>query len=126
MDAVKYFKTKAKMCSSFESCNDCPLDEINKTSDVNCFESGREEEAVAIVEKWAAEHPIKTRQSEFLKMFPNIRRVHNTDIIDVCPRSLRELSSDDCLRYAVCLDCKKDYWFAELPEEENRQSEKAD
>ena len=28
--------------------------------------------AVKFVERWAAEHPIKTRQSEFLKMFPNV------------------------------------------------------
>lgn len=27
---------------------------------------------VSQVEQWAKEHPIKTRQSEFLKMFPNV------------------------------------------------------
>lgn len=28
--------------------------------------------AVKFVERWDAEHPVKTRQSEFLKMFPNV------------------------------------------------------
>lgn len=27
-------------------------------------------EMISIVEQWSKDHPIKTRQSEFLKMFP--------------------------------------------------------
>lgn len=48
------------------------LDKINNTDNINCFDRHYEEEAVAIVEKWSAEHPKKTRQSEFLKIFPTV------------------------------------------------------
>ena len=73
MDVVEYLKVKTRMCDSLKECGDCPLDKINNTDNINCFDRHYEEEAVAIVEKWSAEHPKKTRQSEFLKMFPRVR-----------------------------------------------------
>ena len=68
MDAVKFLKEKARMTNECNIlCDDCPVHAY-----CNHSEGKNAERMVAIVEKWAEEHPVKTRQSEFLKMFPNV------------------------------------------------------
>lgn len=70
MDAVEYLKEKARMIKAGGgvlcgiSCNECPLYDENNGMKVNCekIESLYPEKAVAIVEKWSAEHQKKTRQ----------------------------------------------------------------
>lgn len=57
------------------------------------------------------ERPIKTRQSEFLKMFPKAKIKNNA--IDICP--LATDAKFGCKSaIASCKDCKKDYWLAEV------------
>ena len=51
----------------------------------------------------------KTRQSEFLKMFPNVRMEEG--VIDVCPKATEK--NEICFRLN-CKVCKKDYWLAEV------------
>ena len=109
MDAVKYLKEKKRMCMSMRGCNDCPLHDINEIDDADCFDSGHEKKAVAIVETWSAEHPIKTRQSELLKMFPNAKT--NKDGISICPRVVD--TKHEC-EGKVCEECIKEYWLAEV------------
>ena len=75
MDAVKFVDAYIRMCSQGLDCEDCPLyqsDEIDFCTAVPQKRS-REgaEKVVQIVEQWAKEHPVKTRQSEFLKLFPD-------------------------------------------------------
>ncbi len=41
--------------------------------------------SVKYVEQWAAEHPIKTRQSEFLKHYPDARILFG--YLNICPLS---------------------------------------
>ena len=55
----------------------------------------------------------KTRQSEFLKAYPNARM--KQDVIDICPKDV-DKDFDDCKNYSVgcCLDCKRTYWFQEV------------
>lgn len=113
MTAVEYFKAKSRMCDSFMVCWDCPLNEINSTSDVNCFNKGFEEEAIAIVQKWNEEHPIKTRQSEFLKIFPDTFIVGGA--INIKPCYVLDIKIKDCTG-EECEKCRKDFWLAELPE----------
>ena len=71
MDAVKYFKERTRMLNSLGRmnlkcdgvrCANCPLSHHNSGKGLCCddFEAEYSEEAVAIVEKWAAEHPQKT------------------------------------------------------------------
>lgn len=77
-------------------------------------------EAVAIVERWAKEHPRKTRQSEFLKMFPRASMASN-GTIDFCPNSFdeefacpekRKFDRSEC----ECPDCRREYWLKEVEE----------
>ena len=52
----------------------------------------------------------KTRQSEFLKMFPNANR--DDDVICICPNMI--CKNVDCDSYAYCKACRKDFWLAEV------------
>lgn len=71
MDAVEYLKTLCRMCHC--ECLKCELGKARSGFETcHVWQRTHPEEAVAIVEKWAKEHPTKTRQSEFLKMFPNV------------------------------------------------------
>ena len=110
MDAVKYLKEKERMCHSYNNmCDGCGFGKVPKC---NRTEEDNPEKAVDIVERWSAEHPMKTRQSEFLKMFPN------ADIgqgyLNVCPKriDLNSLTEDECADLR-CSDCRKKYWLAE-------------
>ena len=74
MDAVEYLKEKVRMCIEHR-CRNCPLGKAGDEqyySTCRACEEEHPEEAVEVVKKWSAEHPKKTRQSEFLKMFPNM------------------------------------------------------
>ena len=70
------------------------------------------DEAVAIVERWAKEHPRKTRQSELLKMFP--RASIGEDGILPCP--LIYDSEISCEGVSDCDLCKRDFWLEEVEE----------
>ena len=117
MDAVRFLKEKNRMCERYSMCKEgCPLkkpaDENRRTCIGYCF--FYPEEDVAIVENWSAEHPFKTRQSEFLKMFPNAELMNN-EIIYMCPKFIDKTYKDDKDCSAIkCDECKKEYWLAEV------------
>lgn len=78
MDAVKFLKERERMCDSFGECN-CEGCEIYKlrekavgryTPSCNNIVRKLPEECIAIVEKWSAEHPRKTRLQDFLEKHP--------------------------------------------------------
>lgn len=122
MDAVEFLEEQYRMCEALRShCEECGLSYINNKADlVFCadFIKRHPEEAVAIVEKWAKEHPRKTRQSEFLKLFPNARIAVDGCIGGICPSDLdtefvcpmQKRGSD----YACCPECCRVYWHAEV------------
>ena len=71
MDAVEYLKTLDRMCHC--ECLKCEFGKARRGFETcPVWQRTHPEEAVEIAEKWAKEHPVKTRQSEFLKMFPNV------------------------------------------------------
>lgn len=120
MDAVEYLKAKARMtekgasyaCNIF--CENCPIGIENNRTDMNCkrFEAYYPERAVEIVEKWAAEHPKKTRQSEFLKTFPNAVMSEGVVGISPCAIDVSYGAQQDCTQH--CRDCQIEYWLAEV------------
>ena len=115
-------KVKAKMTRSGENgsckidCYDCPLS-IKNNDETLCtvLEAVHPEKAVGIVEKWAAEHPVKTRQSEFLKMFPKARK--EGGIISIDPCDIVKSMSDNC-EGKYCDDCRQEYWNQEVDDDE--------
>ena len=121
MDAVEFLEEQYRMCEALRShCEECGLSYTNNKTDLFCadFIKRHPEEAVAIVAKWAKEHPRKTRQSEFLKLFPNARIAPDGCIGGCCPSDLdtefvcpmQKMGSD----YACCPECRRVYWYAEV------------
>ena len=96
MDEVEFFKTTRR---------------IYNTNTDSCAS-----EIVAAVEKWAKEHPAKTRQSEFLKMFPNaaLFGFGTTVICDICPAKVDDTLDFDNSKGYGCYGCKRKYWLAEV------------
>ena len=117
MDAVMFFKEWKRMCRSSKKCLSCSIGESAGVPTV-CSNVVKEEpeKYVAMVEKWSAEHPMKTRQSEFLKMFPNAY-IRN-GVIRICPRKIDQnsITSEECeeCEELACSECQKKYWLAEV------------
>lgn len=67
--------------------------------------------AVKFVKQWAAEHPIKTRQSEFLKHYPNAKIF--SGCLNACPMDVFGDTEFNC-NHQPCYECKKAFWLAEV------------
>ena len=122
MDAKEFIRTYKRICKKYgNACEGCLL------LDKGCYSTSTsiilpeelDECVVDLVEKWAKENPIKTRQSEFLKMFPNASAINNGTPV-ICPKSLdkdREcFYSIDCdnNKFVDCLGCRNQFWFEEV------------
>ena len=113
MDAAKFIEERNRMCNSFESCSNCPL---NKDG-IFCYASMEKhsqvsaEEVVQLVEEWTKESPRKTRQDVFLEQWPNAK-VFVDGVLDICPLELDECytcqSTDLKMR---CQSCRRDFWM---------------
>lgn len=122
MDAVEFLEEQYRMCEALNShCEECGLSYTNNKTDHVCgdFIKRHPEEAVAIVAKWAKDHPRKTRQSEFLKMFPR-GKLASDGMLKFCPQ---EVDSGFMCPMVVkrslgihCEDCRREYWLAEVEE----------
>lgn len=117
MDAVEFFKTANRLCKNQRCCTECP---IYKNS-LGCMAKADDdsvkniEETVSKVEQWAKAHPVKTRQSEFLKMFPNAR-IDDSGVLLFCPKDFLPVGARNtyCEKHENCKECRKDYWLAEV------------
>lgn len=115
MDAVKFVKTLGRMCDA--ECIKCEFwKRRSRWESCNAWQKNHPEEAVAIVEQWAAEHPVKTRQSVFLKHYPGAR-ITIDGYLHACPM---EVFSDTGINCAAqtCSECRKAFWLAEDEEGE--------
>ena len=116
MDAVEYVKQRKRMCDYYANCGDCPAVQYEECSSLNGIAN-----LVPIVEQWAKEHPVKTRQSEFLKMFPNAR-IESDGMPSICPIVVDKRcynKDDDALCCFVrdeekCRKCRRDFWLKEI------------
>ena len=116
MDAVEFLKENERMCKKTDLCADCPAYKENNGHDVTCEEfMGKYPEGyVSCVEKWSAEHPVKTRQSEFLKMFPNVD-INLDGVIDIDPCLVDKKNGHCyCEKHDSCEKCYKEYWLEEI------------
>lgn len=128
MDAVEFLEKHNRMCGALgDECTDkdgtlCPLLVAARKVGKGCYgyTKSHPAEAVEIVERWAKEHPRKTRQSEFLKLFPRTKKALD-GILKFCPQEVD--SSFACpliLRNGTsCEHCREEYWLEELEEVED-------
>ena len=119
MDAVEFLKTLCRMCNC--ECYKCEFGKrLRGFETCTTWRKTHPEEAVAIAEKWAAEHPAKTRQSVFLEQYPETR-LSEDGILLICPRMISAEyrgEDDSCNRvnYGTCADCRREFWSAEVEE----------
>lgn len=73
--------------------------------------------AVKFVERWAVAHPIKTRQSEFLKQWPDAS-IDDLGVLKVCPSPIstshRNAHGGCTYSGGNCSDCRRKFWLAEV------------
>ena len=113
MDAVEFVKNYIRMCAKVDDCNECPCYETDfckappTTRSLECAE-----EAVKVVEEWAAAHPVKTRQSVFLEQWPDAKLDGG---ILCCPQNVNgEYRPDGGCICANCYQCRSEFWLQEV------------
>lgn len=110
MTAVDFLRTASRMCQTYESCFDgCPMHSEN--CDLMSTPIDKTEKIVQIVEQWDKDHPVKRRQSELLKMFPNADMRDNS--VNICPMKVNNHFQCDA-PYTACAECRKKYWLEEV------------
>lgn len=118
MDAVEFFKTVKRLCKN-QGCDGCPVCKNNTCMVMlmaRIYGASDEsiEETISKVEQWAKDHPVKTRQSELLKMFPDTQT--DGGVINFCPNGFlpKGEAKAYCEKYDKCIECRKDYWLTEV------------
>ena len=123
MDAVEFFKTVNRLCKNQSGCEKCPVYKEGICMVMRMIRLDDDlvksiEETVSKVEQWAKDHPIKTktRQSEFLKMFPDTLVDEDDGVlcIDTCVIE----KSIGCTNGKSCDDCRREYWLAEVTDDD--------
>ncbi len=120
MERQATIKDYARMCTTCgDICKGCPLDD--KTLPFSCSQMIQDEpdKASELILKWCDEHPAKTRQSEIMRIIPNIKM--QDDYIDLCPNEIDNGACIVCLGYinspqSECEKCKRKYWLSEVDE----------
>ena len=105
MDALEFIKAIKQMLSAGAS---------NSTVQkyISAYKKNDCEGMVKAAEQWAAEHPIKTRQSKFLKHYPDARILPH-GCLNACPMDVFSDADINC-NAQPCFECKKEFWLAEV------------
>ena len=112
----------ARLCKAQKSCDNCPLIIMKGGKITVCAAIVKvcTDEANEMILKWCKGHPRKTRQSEFLKLFPNAKLFEGVIKIEPCKMEsdMRYIPGDCCERHHVedCFECSRKYWLAEVEE----------
>ena len=116
MDALEFFMERRRMCDSYGDCKSCPLegDECvirDMMSEDTC------KRIVAAVEQWSKEHPRKTRQSVFLRQYPEAE-IDANGVVGLCPMftsAAHRDSGGECSNpERMCIDCRREFWMQEV------------
>ena len=124
MDAVEFLKEAKRYCKWCKNttqdgkkrlCDACYFEKLNDIFNLHPMAYGK---FVEIVEQWAKEHPVKTRQDEFFNQWPDAE-IGYDGLPTVAPCQLNvELlqcdSQDDCEHRGVCDKCRRDFWLKEI------------
>lgn len=112
MDAMEFIRERNRMCKAFPSCKGCPACDFDGCGSVHLNEG-----IIPIVEKWAEEHPRKTRQSVFLEQYPEAN-IGENGVLRVSPcmisASHRNAHGSCATMNRDCADCHEEYWMHEV------------
>ena len=106
MDAVKFLQERNRMYKSGAATPGIGLEgDYDPVS------------AVKVVEEWSAAHPRKTRQSVFLKQWPEAI-LDDFGVVKLCPINISasHRDSDGFCKYqdCECEDCCREFWMQEV------------
>lgn len=116
MDALEFLKERKRMCTSCKDCDGCPLEGTHCV--LNYVTPDEDyERIIAAVEQWSKEHPQKTRQSVFLKQWPEAE-IDVNGVVGLCPRNISAAHRDsygECNCPGIlCRDCRREFWMQEV------------
>lgn len=126
MDAVEFLKEAKRYCKWCKKTTQygkkrlCDVCYFEKLNDIFNLHPMAYHKFVETVEQWAKAHPIKTRQSEFLKMWPDAE-IGDDGHPSVDPCQLHkemanvEVHDGYCNKYG-CDECRRDFWLTEISE----------
>lgn len=107
MDALGFIKAIKQMLSA--GANNSTVQKY-----ISAYKKNDCEGMVKAAEQWAAKHPIKTRQSEFLKLFPNAPIYTNTHNVALDPCLVDTTLRGHCPTGRGCDICRREFWLAEV------------
>ena len=116
MDTLEFLKERKRMCDSYRGCVGCPFEDGKcVVSDVAPDEDYKR--IIAAVEQWSNEHPRKTRQSVFLKQYPEAE-IDVNRVVSMCPMLISAAHRDsdggcNCPE-KMCRDCRREFWMQEV------------
>lgn len=120
MDAVKFIEERNRMCKSFGiRCKGCPAFNIDTSvaCAVNQHSALDAASQIALVEKWSAANPCKTRQSVFMEQYPSAPLDEN-GVLRCCPIYVSAAHRDKngvCKDpEKMCIDCRREFWMREI------------
>lgn len=105
MDAVEFIKAIKQMLSA--GANNSTVQKY-----ISAYKKNDCEGMVEAAEQWAAEHPVKTRQSEFLKHYPGAQ-ITIDGFLHACPMEVFSDTGINCSAQ-TCTECRKKFWLAEV------------
>ena len=124
MDAVEFLKEAKRYCEWCKNttqdgkkrlCDACYFEKLNNIFNLHSMACCK---FVEMVEQWSKEYPVKTRQSEFLKKWPDAA-IGDDGLPSVAPCQLdvgliQDKSKEDCRYRGVCDKCRRDFWLKEI------------
>lgn len=96
MDAVKFIEERNRMYGTMSEMWGVDAAQIVKNT-----------------EEWSAAHPRKTRQSEFLKLFPGADVCKTDGCLTLNPCNVYEKMRKECAG-KLCSECRRAFWLAEV------------
>ena len=110
MDAVEFIKAIKQMLSA--GANNSTVQKY-----ISAYKKNDCEGMVKAAEQWAAEHPIKTRQSVFLAQYPEAA-ISKDGVVMICPiaisASYRGKDGSCANPSDMCTDCMRKFWLTEV------------
>lgn len=107
MKKARYCDVNGRACEECQIYNECgvALDKLTEK---------QAERIVNVIGQWAKEHPIKTRQSEFLKMFPDAKLGPN-GVLCIPPCKVdKHIDENQKCSGTNCDDCRRNFWLREV------------
>lgn len=119
MDALEFLKERDRMCRVYSGkghCEGCPLKGMHCMTVEPIYDDSYEK-VINTVETWSKEHPRKTRQSVFLKQYPNAWTCAD-GVLSICPNGVTDWHRSafgTCVgRSKNCVDCRREFWMQEV------------